>query len=130
MFALLLNKKCRNILFCTGRTQFMQLVSSTVDLLICDLHMFNDTFIHSYFYSTTKHEILQLSNYNLPCSLDPTNQGRLFWVVGPKLVNDNEYNWLHKSNYVFGYVRSCLEGRRLSGDLWQGEIREINVEIN
>ena len=29
-------------------------------------------------------------------------QGRLFLVVGRKLVNDNEHNWLHTSNYVFG----------------------------
>ena len=33
-----------------------------------------------YFYSTTKYEILQIS------SLDPPNQGKLFWGVGPKLV--------------------------------------------
>jgi len=52
-------------------------------------------FIHiSYFYSTTKHEILQISKHNLLCSLDPPNQSRLFRVVGPKLVNDTEYNWL------------------------------------
>ena len=55
---------------------------------------------HSYFYSTTKHEILQISNYNLLCSLDPPNKGWLFWVVGPKLINDTEYNWLHISRYV------------------------------
>ena len=30
------------------------------------------------FYSTTKHEILQISNHNLLCSLDPPNQGWLF----------------------------------------------------
>ena len=33
---------------------------------------------HSYFYSTTKHKILQISNHNLLCSLDPPNQGWLF----------------------------------------------------
>ena len=38
--------------------------------------------IHSYIYSTTKHEILQISNHNLLCSLDPPNQGWLFWVIG------------------------------------------------
>ena len=46
--------------------------------------------IHSYIYSTTKHKILQISNHNLLCSLDPPNQGWLFWVVGPKLINDTE----------------------------------------
>ena len=53
-------------------------------------------------------------------------------MVGPKLVNDNEYNWIHTSNshMFWNIVRSCLEGRRFSGDLWQGEIRGINVEIN
>ena len=39
---------------------------------------------YSYIYSTTKHEILQISNHNLLCSLDPPNQGCLFWVVGLK----------------------------------------------
>ena len=76
-------------------------------------------YILSYFYSTTKYEMLQIGNHNLLCSLDPPNQGWLFWVVGPKLINDTEYNWLHISRYVFGRVRSWLEGRRLSGDLWQ-----------
>ena len=38
------------------------------------------------FYLTTKHEILQITNHSLLCSLDPPNQGRLVWVVGPKLV--------------------------------------------
>ena len=33
---------------------------------------------HSYIYSTTKHEILQISNHNLLCSLDPSNQS---WFV-------------------------------------------------
>ena len=33
---------------------------------------------HSYIYSTTKHEILQISNHNLRCSLDPPKQGWLF----------------------------------------------------
>ena len=47
----------------------------------------------SYFYSTTKHEILQISKHNLLCSLDPPNQSRLFRVVGPKLVNNTKYNW-------------------------------------
>ena len=81
----------------------------------------------SYFYSTTKHEILQISNHNLLCSLDPPNQGRLLWVVGPKLINDTEYNWLHISSYVW-WVRSCLEGRRLSGYLWQGDQRDFYVD--
>ena len=58
--------------------------------------------IISYMYSTTKHEILQISNHNLLCSLDPPNQGWLFWVVGPKIINDTEYNWLHITRYVFG----------------------------
>ena len=71
--------------------------------------------IHSYIYSTTKHEILQISNHYLLCSLDPPNQGWLFWVVGPKLIKDTDYNWLHISRHVFG----------LSGDLWQGEMRGI-----
>ena len=57
---------------------------------------------HSYIYSTTKHDIWQISNHNLLYSLDPPNQGWLFWVVGPKLFNDTEYNWLHISSYVFG----------------------------
>ena len=35
-------------------------------------------FINSYFYSTTKHEILQISIHNLLCSLDLPNQGWLF----------------------------------------------------
>ena len=35
-------------------------------------------FIFSYFYSTTKHEIIQIKNHNLLCSLDPPNQSRLF----------------------------------------------------
>ena len=48
----------------------------------------------SYFYSTTNHDILKISNHNLLCSLDPPNQSKLFWVVGPMLVNDTEYNWL------------------------------------
>ena len=30
------------------------------------------------FYSTTKHEIIQIKNHNLLCSLDPPNQSRLF----------------------------------------------------
>ena len=37
-----------------------------------------ENYIFSYFYSTTKHEILQISNHNLLCSLDPPNQSRLF----------------------------------------------------
>jgi hypothetical protein len=40
-------------------------------------------YIHSYFYSTTKHEIIQIKNHNLLSSLDPPNQGRLFLLVGP-----------------------------------------------
>ena len=36
------------------------------------------TYHISYIYSTTKHEILQISNHNLLCSLDPPNQGWLF----------------------------------------------------
>ena len=68
--------------------------------LICDYTL--KFIFHSYIYSTTKHEILQISNQNLLCSLDPSNQGRLFRVVGPKLINDTEYNWLHISRYVFG----------------------------
>ena len=32
----------------------------------------------SYFYSTTKNEIIQIKNHNLLCSLDPPNQSRLF----------------------------------------------------
>ena len=36
-------------------------------------------FYDSYFYSTTNHEILQISNHNLLCSLDPPNQG---WFYG------------------------------------------------
>ena len=32
----------------------------------------------SYFYSTTKHEIIQITNHNLLCSLDPPNQSWLF----------------------------------------------------
>ena len=35
-------------------------------------------FIHSYIYSTTKHEILQITNHNLQCRFDPPNQGWLF----------------------------------------------------
>ena len=35
-------------------------------------------FIFSYFYSTTKHEIIQIKNHNFLCSLDPPNQSRLF----------------------------------------------------
>jgi len=54
---------------------------------------------YSYFSSTTKHEILHISNHNLICSLDPPNQGWLFWVVGPKLINNTEYNWLHISRH-------------------------------
>ena len=46
------------------------------------------------FYSTTKHAILQISNHYLLCSLDPLNLGRLFRVIGPKLINDTEYNLL------------------------------------
>ena len=38
---------------------------------------YNDR-IFSYFYSTTKHEIIQIKNHNLLCSLDPPNQSRLF----------------------------------------------------
>ena len=37
--------------------------------------------IHSYIhivYSTTKHEIIQIKNNNLQCSLDPPNQSTLF----------------------------------------------------
>ena len=60
----------------------------------------NISFIHLIFYSTTKHEILQISNHNLLCSLDPPNQDWLFLVVGPKLINVTEYNWLHISRYV------------------------------
>ena len=39
------------------------------------------SFIHSYFYSPTKH-VIQISNHNLLCSLDPSKQGWLFSVVG------------------------------------------------
>ena len=39
--------------------------------------------IFSYFYSTTKHEIIQIKNHNLLCSLNPPNQTWLFWLVGP-----------------------------------------------
>jgi len=35
-------------------------------------------FIFFIFYSTTKHEIIQIKNHNLLCSLDPPNQSRLF----------------------------------------------------
>ena len=61
------------------------------------------SFIHN-FNSTTKHEILQISNHNLLYNLDPPNQSKLFGVVGlgTKLVNDTEYNWLRISRYVFG----------------------------
>ena len=55
-------------------------------------HSFIHSFIHSYFCSPTKHEILQISNHNLICSLDPPNQNWLFWVVGPNLKN----NLMHK----------------------------------
>ena len=34
--------------------------------------------LFSYFYSTTKHEIIQIKNHNLLCSLDPPNQSWLF----------------------------------------------------
>ena len=53
-------------------------------------------------------------------------------MVGPTLVNDTEYNWFHISSYVLDMKEliGTLEGRRLSGDLWQSEIRGINVEIN
>ena len=37
----------------------------------------NTIFIHI-FNSTTKHEIIQIKNHNLLCSLDPPNQSRLF----------------------------------------------------
>ena len=37
-----------------------------------------ETYFHSYFYLTTKHEILQISNHSVLCSLDPLNQGWLF----------------------------------------------------
>ena len=54
------------------------------------------------------HPVLQISNHNLLCSLDPLNQGRLFWVVGP--VNDNEYNWIIGSFIKYTYV-SEMTGR-------------------
>ena len=56
------------------------------------------------------HPVLQISNHNLLCSLDPLNQGRLFWVLGP--VNNNEYNWIiHQIHICFGNdwkVRVCI----------------------
>ena len=72
-------------------------------------------FIFHIFDLTTKHEILQLSNRNLLCSLDPPNQGRLFLVVGPKLVNDNEYNWLHTSNFFLGDDRKVGDCQVICG---------------
>ena len=82
--------------------------------------------IHSYIYSTTKHKILKISHHNLLCSLDPPNQGWLFRVVGPKLINDTEYNWLHISKmFLDRYGVDWKEGDWIEGDLWQGEIRVI-----
>ena len=52
-------------------------------------------FIHiSYIYSTTKHEILQISNQNLlrSSSLDPPNQGWLFWVF-----------WVYSMSFSLNY---------------------------
>ena len=34
------------------------------------------------FCESTKHEIIQITNHNLLCSLDPSNQSWLFWLVG------------------------------------------------
>ena len=49
--------------------------------IICSFSSFIDIL---YFYLTTKHELLRLNNHNLLCCVDPPNQGRLFWLVGPK----------------------------------------------
>ena len=38
--------------------------------------------LHSYFYSTTKHEIIKIKNHNLLCSLDRlTKVGCINWLV-------------------------------------------------
>ena len=73
------------------------LTVSILDLFLIYSESINTlySFIHSYFYSTAKHKKLKIINHNVLCSLDPPNQGRLFWV-------NTEYYWLHRSNYVFG----------------------------
>ena len=65
--------------------------------------LFIHSFIHSFIYLFT-YKSWDITNKQLQftCSLDPPNQGWLFCVVGPKLINDTEHNWLHKSIYVFG----------------------------
>ena len=73
-----------------------------INLLYKNKNVSSNKLIHSYFYSTRKHEIIQISDHNLPCSFDPPNQGLLFWLVGPKLINDTEYNWLHIGKELIG----------------------------
>ena len=47
-------------------------------------------FINSFiFYSTTKHEIIQINDLSLLCSMAPPNQSRLFKLVDPLLANEN-----------------------------------------
>ena len=50
---------------------FWRRLNSTISSKLNLIHI-------SYFYSTTKHEIIQIKNHNLLCSLDPPNQSRLF----------------------------------------------------
>ena len=48
------------------------------DKEIFNICLFLVIYIHSYFYSTTKHEIIQIKNHNLLSSLEPPNQSWLF----------------------------------------------------
>ena len=50
---------------------------------------------YSYFYSTTKHEIIQIKNHNLLCSLDPPNQSWLFWLLSASIT---------RGAYMGGYL--------------------------
>ena len=56
------------------------------------------------FYSTTKHAILQISNHYLLCSLDPLNLGRLFKVIGPKLITILNIIYSHDIQLGFSHL--------------------------
>ena len=44
---------------------------------------------YSYFYSTTKQELIQIKNHNLLSSLDPPNQ-RLVVLIGRPIISEYE----------------------------------------
>ena len=60
---------CFKLLF-----NFIKLFKESTGVIISDFFYC----FYYYFYSATKHEIIQIKNHNLLCSLDPPNQSRMF----------------------------------------------------